>query len=116
MLWKWLKNASKIEFMTKETRKNRVNNVTCQDFEMKARLLTEFIETRKSDRIIIKRWFTRHVKKIYDELYSHRVIKRSEKFAEYNEFRFSHDWFVNFKKRSRLNVRCFIKMSQMISS
>ncbi len=96
MLRKWLKSASKIEFITKETRKNRVNNV-CQESEMKTFLLTQINETRNFDRKIIKRWFTRHVKKIYEELYSHREIKKSEKFTEYKEFRFFHDWFMNFK-------------------
>jgi ribosomal protein S20 len=113
MLRKWLKSTSKIEFMTKETRKNRVNNV-CQESKMKTLLLTQFNKVRKFDRKIIKRWFTRHAKKIYEKLYSHRVIKRAEKSAEYNEFRFSHDWFMNFKKRSYLNVRCRTKVSQMI--
>jgi ribosomal protein S20 len=113
MLRNWLKSVSNIESMTRGTRKKRLNNA-CQESEMKTLLLTQFNEARKSDRKVIKRWFTRHVKKIYEELYPHRVIKRSGKSAEYSEFRFSHDWFMSFKKRSHLSVRCRTKMSQMI--
>ncbi len=61
---------------------------------MKVHLIAKFNEAKKFDRIIIKRWFVRHVKNIYDELYSQRVIKKVDKLTEYTDFRFFNRLFV----------------------
>jgi hypothetical protein len=82
---------------------------------MKARLMKSFHAVKNAERKITKRWFTRHAKQIYDELHSHQVVKIFDQLIKYFEFSFSHDWFHEFKKRSDINVRISIKMSQMIN-
>lgn len=55
MLRIWLKTQQEIEFSTRGTRKNRVNNIVCQELEMKVRLMSQFNEAREVERKITKR-------------------------------------------------------------
>jgi hypothetical protein len=114
MLRIWLKTQHEIESSSSETRKNRATNILCQESELKARLTAEFNQVRKSDRKIIKRWFVRHAKDIYDQLYSHRVMKQINKMTEYIDFRFSQGCFVEYKKRHRICVKIATKVTQKI--
>ena len=112
----WLKNQSAIENFRKKIRKNRKHNVDCQKSEMKTRLIEMFVETKKIEKKMTNRWFMRHAKNIYEQLHFHRIIKRFEKIIEYTDFKFFFDWFQNFKKREKICVRIFTKMSQAIRS
>lgn len=115
MLRKWIANKSEIENTTKGTRKNRSNNIACQESEMENRLTELFIEARNSGRKVTNRWFARHARNIYGQLHPNRVIKRPGKLTEYIDFKFSNGWFRGYKKRHRIGVRVPTKKSQEVS-
>ena len=114
MLRKWIKSKSDIETMHNETRKNRIANNICQKPAMKARVIELFKQKREAKRRIFRQWFICQAKRIYDDLYSHRVINEIEKRTEYIAFKFSFEWFRNFKKRAEISLRIAIKKTQKI--
>jgi hypothetical protein len=63
----------------------------CKEPELEKQLLKLFIAARQANRKINRRWFVRQGRQLYDQLYSHRVVKISERMIEYEEFKFSNE-------------------------
>lgn len=112
MLREWTKNKAAIENSAKKTRKKRFHNVVCQEPELKAQLKTLFVETRSVGRKITNRWFARHARYIYEQLYFFEIIQHFERFAEYFNFKFFNGWFREFKRRQGISMRMSIKKAQ----
>jgi hypothetical protein len=78
-------------------------------------LIELFKKKSSAEMKIDKRWLVRIAKHQYDKLYSHRVIWSFDKRDEYIDFKFSLEWFHNFKKRADISFRAIIKKTQTMS-
>jgi hypothetical protein len=77
VLRSWIQNRNKILLQKKGSRRARGGGVGTED-QMEGLLEGEFEEARAQRRQITHRWFIRHAKAIYRELYPHRAIQDSE--------------------------------------
>lgn len=71
MIWQWWNSKTEIESSLKGARKNRLNNVPCQEPEMKTRLTELFREARSKGKKIANRWFMHYAKSICGQLHLH---------------------------------------------
>jgi hypothetical protein len=115
MLCTWMKSIFVIENISMRVRKHKFINVFCQEMKMKRQLIELFKQKKEADMKIDKKWFIRQAKHIYEELYSHRVIRFVSKRDEYLRFKFSNEWFRNFRNRIDISSKTIIKKAQMIS-
>ena len=114
MLRQWIKTKMHIETLSKGRRKESGGD-PCQEPELEKSLLELFKEARLAGRKINKRWFIRQGRKLYGEMYPHRVIKVTDKMTEYSGFKFSDGWFDRFKRRTHVAVRTPTKKAQQVN-
>jgi hypothetical protein len=76
-------------------------------------LHSKFVIEHGIGRIISSSWFIKHVKVIYQELYPRRFSQDevTSRF-EYDFFSFSKTWFLGFRRRYRIVLRCKTKQAQ----
>jgi hypothetical protein len=81
--------------------------------EMEFELHKEFVQARAEGMIISGRWFLVYACAIYRCLYPYRISQDKETGRfEYNLFSFSGTWFLGFKTRYRIVLRCKTKQAQ----
>jgi hypothetical protein len=80
---------------------------------MEFELHKEFVQACVEGMIISRKWFLVHARAIYRRLYPHCISqdKETSRF-EYNLFSFSGSWFLGFKTRYRIRMRCKTKQAQ----
>jgi len=87
MLKKWIRQRNKILLQKKGPRRARGGGVGTKD-QMEDLLEKVFEDAKAQGRQVTHRWFTRHAKVIYRELYSHHVDSRySPTLAKVNVLR-----------------------------
>ena len=72
-----------------------------------------FESARFQGRMITHRWFLRHAKSLYRELYPERCVRdvRSGRWI-YLEMKWSNAWFQGFRRRFNISLRCRTKRAQ----
>ena len=113
MLKNWINKQHDIEINKKNTRKAKS---ICRDreFTMKNELIELFIEIKNRERRINKRWFVYTIKNIYQRLYSKRVNRDFENRFQYQNFKFSMNWFMKYRRRNDVAVKRSTKIDQKI--
>lgn len=115
MLRNWIQMKARIESLPKGTRKESGGG-PCQEPELEKRLLELFKEARLAGRKTNKPWFVREGKRLYGEMYPHRVIKVAGKMNEYRGFKFSDGWFEGFRRRAGVTSRNLTKKAEQVKS
>jgi hypothetical protein len=113
MLRKWIQTKARIESLPKGKRKESGGG-PCQEPELEERLLQLFKESRLAGRKTNKPWFVREGKRLYGEMYPHRVTKVPGKMAEYSGFKFSDGWFEGFRRRAGVTSRNLTKRAEQV--
>ena len=113
MLKNWITKQHEIESYKKKVRK--VRSAVDRKFTMKSLLIEKFVETRDKNRKINKRWFIHNVKAIYQRLYSERVNRDENDRIQYQDFCFSLNWFMKYRRRNDIAIRRSTKIVQKIN-
>ena len=81
--------------------------------EMEFELYKEFVQACTEGMIVSEKWFLVYAKAIYCCLYPYCISQDKETGQfEYNLFSFSRSWFLGFKTRYRIRMRCKTKQAQ----
>jgi hypothetical protein len=108
----WVRSRNKILLQKKGSRRARGSGVGTED-QMEGLLEKEFEKARAQGRQITHRWFVRHAKAIYRELYPHRATQDSETGRwQHTGFNFSNSWFQGFLRRKCISLRNRTKRAQ----
>jgi hypothetical protein len=76
-------------------------------------LYSLFEDARVQGRMITHRWFLRHAKLLYRDLYPDRCIRDTESGRwTYLEIKWSNAWFQGFRRRFNISLCCKTKRAQ----
>jgi hypothetical protein len=108
-LREWKKQKLRILRMKKGAKRWRGQSVGREPL-LEFNLHSKFVIERGIGRIISSSWFIKHAKVIYRELYPRRFSQDevTGRF-EYDFFSFSKTWFLGFRRRYRIVLRCKTK-------
>lgn len=115
MFRKWMKSNSNFEKMNTKIKKNKFFNINCQESKLEKQLIKLFKTKKKIEMKIDKRWFIRQTKHMYEEMYFHKMIKSIDRSDEFINFKFSVEWFNNFRNRIGHFFKTVIKKFQIVS-
>jgi hypothetical protein len=110
-LCEWKKQKLRILRMKKGAKRWRGQSVGREPL-LEFNLHSKFVIERGIGRIISSSWFMKHAKVIYQELYPRRFSQDevTGRF-EYDFFSFSKTWFLGFRRRYRIVLRCKTKQA-----
>jgi len=112
MLKNWIGNEAVILNSAKGSRRTYYRR-TAKYPEVEKRLYTLFEDARHLGRNITHRWFLRHAKALYRELYPERCMQDPmTRRWTYLEMKWSNAWFQGFRRRFNISLRCKTKRAQ----